>query len=168
MAFLAVSAIKQNNLANSVGGARPHASIMRYMFEADQTEQRATAATWDTQEGWLLRSIPPWVLYSSREFKGHQKVHAAEAVQERIVTEAPTDDNGPVAPAPTLPSQAKVNKTAKVVPTQGTAALNETLGLARSRGKVRIKNRTSPENQTTTMPTRRQKKRIRRKYWRPS
>ena len=38
------------------------------------------------------------------------------------MTEAPADDTEPVGPAPTLPSQAKVKKTAKVVPTQGTAA----------------------------------------------
>ena len=59
---------------------------------------------------------------SNRGYEGHQKVHAAEAVQERVVTEAPADDTEPVAPAPTLPSQAKVKKTAKVVPTQGTAS----------------------------------------------
>ena len=38
------------------------------------------------------------------------------------MTEAPADDTEPVAAAPTLPMQAKVKKTAKVVPTQGTAA----------------------------------------------
>ena len=38
------------------------------------------------------------------------------------MTEAPADNTEPVAPAPTLPSQGKVKKTAKVVPTQGTAA----------------------------------------------
>ena len=62
------------------------------------------------------------VLDSNRGYEGHQKVHTAEAVQEQVVTEAPADDNEPFAPAPTLPSQAKVKKTAKVVPTQGTAA----------------------------------------------
>ena len=45
VAFLAVSAIKQKDLANAVGGALQHAIIMRYMSEADQTEQGATAAT---------------------------------------------------------------------------------------------------------------------------
>ena len=49
-------------------------------------------------------------------------MHAAEAVQEQIVTEAPVDDTEPVAPAPTLPSQAKVKKTAKIVQSQGTEA----------------------------------------------
>ena len=96
--------------------------LQQYMLDADQTEQGATAATWDTEEKWLLRGFPLWALDSSRGFEGHQKVHAAEAVQEQIVTEAPADDSEPVAPAPTLPSHAKVKKTAKVVPTQGTGA----------------------------------------------
>ena len=65
--------------------------------------------------------IPLWVLDSNRRHEGHQRVHAAEAVQEDVVTEAPADDTEPVAPAPTLPMQAKVKKTAKVIPTQGTA-----------------------------------------------
>ena len=121
-AFLALSAINQKDLANAVGGALQHAIIMRYMLEADQTEKGATAATWNTQEEWLLRGFPLWVLDSSRQLKGHQKVHAAEAVQEQIVTEASAHNTEPVAPAPTLPSQAKMKKTAKDVPTQGTAA----------------------------------------------
>ena len=50
VAFLAVSAIKQKDLANAVGGAMQHAIMMRYMLEADQMEQGATAATWDTEE----------------------------------------------------------------------------------------------------------------------
>ena len=120
--FLAVSATKRKDLANAVGGPLQHAIIMRYMFEADQTEQGATATTWDTQEEWLLRGIPLWVLDSSRGYGGFQKVHAAEAVQEDVVTEAPADDTEPVAPAPTVPMQAKVKKAAKVIPTQGTAA----------------------------------------------
>ena len=49
VAFLAVSAIKQKDLANAVGGALQHAIIMRYLLEADQREQGVTAATWDTQ-----------------------------------------------------------------------------------------------------------------------
>ena len=69
-----------------------HAIIMRYMLEPYQTEQGATAAFWDTQEEWPLRGIPLWVLDSRGAFEGHQKEHAAEAVQERIVTEAPADD----------------------------------------------------------------------------
>ena len=108
VAFLAVSAIKQNDLGNAVGGALQHAIIMRYMLEDDQTEQGATAATWDTQEEWLQRGIPLWVLDSNRGHEGHQQVHAAEAVREDVVTEAPADDTEPVAPAPTL--QAKVKK----------------------------------------------------------
>ena len=122
VAFLAVSAIKQKDLGNAVGGALQHAIIMRYMLEADQTEQGATAATWDTQEEWLQRGIPLLVLDSNHGHEGHQQMHAAEAVQKDVVIEALADDTEPVAPAPTLPMQAKVKKTAKVVPTQGTAA----------------------------------------------
>ena len=69
--FLAVSAIKQKDLANAVGGVLQNAVIMRYMLEADQAEQGATAATWDTEEEWLLRGIPLWVLDSSRGYEGH-------------------------------------------------------------------------------------------------
>ena len=58
VAFLAVSAIKQRDLANAGGGALQHAIIMRYMFEADQTEHGVTTATWDTQEVWLLPGNP--------------------------------------------------------------------------------------------------------------
>ena len=57
--FLAVSAIKQKDLANTVGGALQHAIIMRYMLEADQTEQG------DTQEDWLPRGIRLWALDST-------------------------------------------------------------------------------------------------------
>ena len=114
--------IKQKDLANAVAGALQHAIIMRYMLEADLTEQGATAATWDTQEKWLLRGIPLWALDSNRGFEGHQKVHAAGAFQEQIVTEAPAHNDEPAAPSPTLPTVANVKKTAKVVPTQGTAA----------------------------------------------
>ena len=64
IAFLGLSANKQKDLANAVGGALQHAIIMRYMLEADQTEHGVTAATWDTQEEWLLRGIPLWVLDS--------------------------------------------------------------------------------------------------------
>ena len=84
------------------------------------------------------------------------------------MTEAPADNTEPVAPAPTLPMQAKVKKTAQVIPTQGTAAGKGTPRVARSRQKEKRRNPTSPRNQTTTMPTRRRKKRIRSKYWRPS
>ena len=38
------------------------------------------------------------------------------------MTETPTDVTEPVALARTVPMQAKVKKTAKVIPTQGTAA----------------------------------------------
>ena len=65
VAFPAVSAIKQKDLPNAVGGALQHAIIMRYILEADQTELGATGATWDTREDWLLPGIPLWVLDSS-------------------------------------------------------------------------------------------------------
>ena len=45
VAFLAVSTIKPKDFWNAVGGALQHAIIMRYIFEDDQTEQGATAAT---------------------------------------------------------------------------------------------------------------------------
>ena len=118
---------------------------MRYMLEADQTEQGVTSATWDTQEEWLLRGIPLWVLDSNRGHEGHQKVHAAEAVQEQIVTEAPADDSEPVAPAPTLPSQAKLKKTAKVVPTQDTATGKGTPWSSKKQAKGKEKESDKPE-----------------------
>ena len=142
--FLAVSAIKQKDLANAVGGALQNAIIMRYMLEADQTEQAATATTWDTQEEWLLRGIPLWVLDSNRGYEGHQKVHAAEAVQEEVVTEAPADETEPVAPARTLPMQAKVKKTAKVVPTQGTAPGKGTSSSSKKQAKGKEKESDNP------------------------
>ena len=144
VAFLAVSAIKQKDLGNAVGGALQHAIIMRYMLEADQTEQGATAATLDTQEEWLQRGIPLWVLDSNRGHEGHQQVHAAEAVQEDVVTEAPAEDTEPVAPAPTLPMQAKVKRTAKVIPTQGTAAGKQTPSSSKKQAKGKEKESDKP------------------------
>ena len=144
VAFLAVSAIKQKDLGNAVGGALQHANIMPYMLEADQTEHGATAATWDTQEEWLQRGIPLWVLNSNRGHEGHQQVHAAEAVQEDVVTEAPADDTEPVAPAPTLPMQSKVKKTAKVIPTQGTAARKGTPPSSKKQAKGEEKESDKP------------------------
>ena len=142
--LLAVSAIKQKDLANAVEGALQHAIIMRYMLDADQTEQGATAATWDTQEQWLLRGIPHWVLDSNRGYEGHQEVHAAEAVQEEVMTEAPADDTEPVASAPTLPMQAKVKKTANIVPTQGTAAEKGTSSSSKKQAKGKEKESDKP------------------------
>ena len=142
--FLAVSAIKQNALENAVGGALQHAIIMPYMLEADQTEQGATAATWDTQEEWLLRGIPLWILDSSRGCEGHQKVQAAEAVQEDVVTEAPADDTEPAAPVPTLPMQAKVKKTANVIPTQGRVAGKRTPSSSKKQAKGKGKESDKP------------------------
>ena len=142
--FLAVSTIKQKDLGNAVGGALQHAIIMRYMLEHDQTEQGATAATWDTQEEWLQRGIPLWVLDNNRVHEGHQQVHAVEAVQKDVVTEAPADDTEPVAPAPILPMQAKVKKTAKVVPTQGTAAGKGTPSSGKKQAKGKEKELDKP------------------------
>ena len=139
-----LSAIKQKGLGNAVGGALQHAIIMRYMFEADQTERGATAATWDTQGEWLQRGIPLWVLDSNRGHEGHQRVHAAELVQEDVVTEAPADDTEPVAPAPTLPMQAKVKKAAKVIPTQGTAAGKGTPSSSKKQAKGKEKKSDRP------------------------
>ena len=45
VAFQAVSAIKQKDLANAVGGALQHVIIWRYMLKANHTEQGVTAAT---------------------------------------------------------------------------------------------------------------------------
>ena len=47
-------------------------------------------------------------------------------------------------------------------------APNGNASVARSRQKEKRRNRTSSRDQTTTIPTRRRKKRIRSKYWRPS
>ena len=144
VAFLAVSTIKQKDYGNAIGGALQHAIIMRYMLEADQTEQGATAATWDTQEEWLQRGIPLWVQDSNPGHEGHQQVHAAEAVQENVVTEAPADNTEPVAPAPTLPMQAKVKETAKVIPTQGTAARKGTPSSSEKQEKGKKKESDKP------------------------
>ena len=84
------------------------------------------------------------------------------------MTEAPADHTEPVAPAPTLPSQFKVEKTAKVVPTKGTAAGKGTPLSSKKQEKEKRRTWTSRENQTTMMPTRRKKMRIRSRYWRPS
>ena len=121
VAILAVSAIKQKDLSNAVGGDVQHAILMRYMLADDQVEQGVTGSPWDTQEEWLLCGIPLWVLDGDQGHEGHPKVHAAEAAQEQIVSEAPVDDSESTAPkpAPTLP---KLKKTAKLVPTRGTAA----------------------------------------------
>ena len=50
VAFLAVSAIKQKDLSNALGGALQHAIIMWYILEDDQMEQGVTGAPSDTQE----------------------------------------------------------------------------------------------------------------------
>ena len=141
VAFLAVSAIKQKDIANAIGGALQHAIIMRYMLEADQTEQGVTAATCDTQEEWLLCGIPLLVLEGNRGHEGHQKVHAAEAVQQHILTEASADHSEPTAPAPTLP---KLKKTAQVVPTWDTAAGRGTPSSSKKQAKVKGKDSDKP------------------------
>ena len=134
VAFLAGSAIKQEDSSNAVGGALQHAIIMRYMLEDDQMEQGVTGAPWDTQEEGLLRGIPLWVLDSNRGHEGHQKVHGAGAAQEQIVSEAPVDKSEANArkPTPTLP---KLRKTAQVIPTGGTAARKGTRSSSKKQGK---------------------------------
>ena len=71
-------------------------------------------------------------------------MHAAEAVRKDVVTEAPADDSEPVAPAPTLPMQAKVKKTAKAVPTQGTAAGKGTPSSGKKQAKEKEKESDKP------------------------
>ena len=126
VAFVSVSAIKQKGLRNAVGCALQHAIIMWYMLEDDQMDQGVTGAPWDTQEEWLLRGIPLWVLDSNHGQEGHQKVHAAEATLEPIVSEFPVDESESTAPkpAPTLP---KLKKSAQDVQPRGTAAGKGTL-----------------------------------------
>ena len=168
VAFLAVSTIKQKNLGNAVGGALQHAIIMRYMLEADQTEQGATAAPSDTQEEWLQRGIPLWVLNSNRGHEGHQQVHAEEAVQEDVVTEAPADDTEPVAPAPTLPIQPKPKKTAKVIPSQGTAAGKGTPSSSKNQAKGKEKESDKPTESDNDDTDEEEEEEDPSKYWRPS
>ena len=50
VALVAVSAIKQKDLSNAVGGAVQHAIFMRYILEDNQMEWGVTGAPWDTQE----------------------------------------------------------------------------------------------------------------------
>ena len=61
------------------------------------------------------------------------------------MTEAPADDSERVAPAPTLPSQANLKKTAKVVPTGGTAAGKGTPSSSRKQAKGKEKESDKPE-----------------------
>ena len=135
VAFFAMSAIKQRDLRNAIGGALQHGIIIWYMLEADQTEHGVTAATLDTQEEWVLRGILLWVLDSNRGHEGHQKMHAAEAAQELIVSEVPVDEIESTAPkpVPTLPKHLK--KTAQVVPTRGAAARKGTRSSSRMQSK---------------------------------
>ena len=60
------------------------------------------------------------------------------------MTEAPADDTEPVAPAPTLPMQAKVKKTANVIPTQGTAAGKGTPWSSKKQAKGKDKESDKP------------------------
>ena len=140
VAFLAVSTIKQKDLGNAVGGALQHAIIMRTCWRliGQSREQQL-------QLGTLKKGrIPLWVLDSNRGHEGHQQVHAAEAVQEDVPTEAPADDTEPVAPAPTLPMQAKVKKATKVIPTQGTAAGKGTPSSSKKQAKGKEKESDKP------------------------
>ena len=138
VAFLAVSAIKQKDLRNAVGGALQHAIILGYMLEDDQMEQGVTGATWDTQKHCLLRGIPVWVLDSHQGHEGHQKVPVAEATQKQIVSQAPDDDSESTAPKP-APTLSKLKKTAQVVPTRGTAAGKGTPSSSKKQAKEKGK-----------------------------
>ena len=60
------------------------------------------------------------------------------------MTEAPADDTEPVAPAPTLPMQGKVKKTAKVIATQGTAAGKGTPSSSKKQAKGKEKELDKP------------------------
>ena len=60
------------------------------------------------------------------------------------MTEAPADDTEPVATAPTFPSQAKVKKTVKGVPTQGTAARIGTPSSSKKQAKGKGKESDKP------------------------
>ena len=71
-------------------------------------------------------------------------MHAGKAVRKDVVTEAPADDTEPVAPAPTLPMQAKVKKTFKVVPTKGTAAAKGTPSSGKKQAKGKAKESDRP------------------------
>ena len=87
-------------------------------------------------------------------------MHAAEAVQEQIVTEAPADNSEPTAPAPTLP---KLKKTAPVVPTRGTATRKGTPSRSKKQAKGEGKKSDKPGESDDHNARRRQKKRILRK-----
>ena len=89
MAFLPVSAIKQQDVSSAVGGALQHASIMRYMFEDDQMEQGVTGATWDTQEHWLLRGIPLWVWILTEVTKGTRRCMLQKQRGDRLCLRPP-------------------------------------------------------------------------------
>ena len=108
------------------------------MFEDNQKEQGVTGATLDTQEDWLLLGNPVCLWNSIRGHAGHQKVHAAEAAEEHIVSEAAVDDNESTTTklAPTLH---KMKKTAKVVQTGGTTAGKETASSSRKQAKEKGK-----------------------------
>ena len=63
------------------------------------------------------------------------------------MTEAPADDTERVAPAPTLRMQAKVKKTAKVIPTHGTAAGKVTPSSSKKQAKGKEKESDKPAEQ---------------------
>ena len=60
------------------------------------------------------------------------------------MTKAHANDTWPVAPAPTLPRQAEVKKTAKVVPTQGAAAGEGTPSSSKKPAKEKEKESDKP------------------------
>ena len=62
VAFLAVSAIRQNDLSTAVRGLLQYTTNMRYMLDNGQMEKGVTGAHQDSQEDWPLRGLPLWVL----------------------------------------------------------------------------------------------------------
>ena len=71
-------------------------------------------------------------------------MHAAEAAQKQILSEAPVDERESTAPkpAPTLP---KLKKTAQVVPTRGTAARKGTPSSSKKQPKEKGKEWDKPK-----------------------
>ena len=114
-------AIWQKDRSSAVGDALQHAITMQYMLDTNEMEGGVTGAHWDTQEHWLLCGVALRVGDSDSRHQGHLKVHTAEAPQEEDVSEASVDESESTAPTPP-----QMKRTAKVVPTLGIAARNET------------------------------------------
>ena len=65
-------------------------------------------------------------------------MHAADAAQEQIVSEAPVDESESTAPKP-APTMPELKKTAQVVPTRGTAAGKRTPSNSKKQAKEKGK-----------------------------